>query len=349
MAVSDMGAPATFYIAACMGVVWLSAWVCVGSDAPSDPNAADWHKVTQSVGGTFSVVPRNYAEPEERIDGRTACCRQNGSTISADFTIKTWALTKITIPQRYAISEYSAIEGGAAVAAATTATKAEPSVLGKGRSKRLNDREPCRRFLVSGPTRNSNWGKNSNAQHLIIGSRTVSRAERRAPALCAVRRSCHLTVSGEKVYSKGKGREGSGTKAADVVVQTETTPVLQGRGTPITRAEYRRGQSTNDTVEAAPDYGEARPSPFPCREIIVSPAAWAYVAGNIGTTLGTSVVVSWLPTYFEELFRFDMQDLGFISLVRLRWLRLQNVDALYVRKVTAESGLHVFLAHVSDR
>ena len=57
----------------------------------------------------------------------------------------------------------------------------------------------------------------------------------------------------------------------------------------------------------------------------VSPAAWACVAGNTGTTVGTVVVMSWLPTYFQELLRINLQDLGLVSLVRFRRLYIENI------------------------
>ena len=70
---------------------------------------------------------------------------------------------------------------------------------------------------------------------------------------------------------------------------------------------------------------QAKPSSFPWRAMSVSPAAWACVAGNLGASTGMNVVMSWLPSYFEELFRIDLQDVGLASLVRTRRLRLKQV------------------------
>lgn len=55
-----------------------------------------------------------------------------------------------------------------------------------------------------------------------------------------------------------------------------------------------------------------------------SPAAWACVAGNVGASTGVNVMMSWLPTYFRELFRVDLKDIGLALLVRTRRLRVRQ-------------------------
>ena len=195
VAVSDIGATATFHISACMGAVWLSAWACVGSDAPSYPNDADWRKVTQSqsTGGTFTVVPTSSAWPREEIDSPAAHCNEVRTIISTN-TTASWALTKITFPQR----GNSDIEGGSAVPDAA-ATKAKTTVLRKGGFKRLDDRNSRRSFVTSDVTRKSIREKRWNAQQLIVGSSTVRRSEPRALASCTVRQNGDLPVGREEI------------------------------------------------------------------------------------------------------------------------------------------------------
>ena len=120
-----------------------------------------------------------------------------------------------------------------------------------------------------------------------------------------------------------KGSVESRTDVSGVIVQTETTSGFQGKGTPVRTAECPRGKSDN---------GEQRSSLCLWKEMIVSPAAWACVAGNTGTTVGTVVVTSWLPTYYKELFRINLHDLGFVSLVRFGRLYTQDIDNRYGRE-----------------
>ena len=320
MAVSDIGATATFHISACMGSVWLSAWACFGSDAPSDPNAADWRKVTQSTGGTFSVFHDNSTWPQEDIDSPAAHFNGVRPIISTN-TTTSWALTKITFPQR----RNSELEGDSALSAAA-ATKAKSDACRKGGSKMADDRNSSRSFLLHDATRKSNRKKRWNAQQLIVGSKTVRRSERRVPASGAIRHSSDLTVGTEAIEGMINGREGRRTDVTGIIVQTKTSPGFQEKGTLVTEAEGRRGEQAR---------GEDISSSCPWREMIVSPAAWASVAGNTGTAVGTVVVMSWLPSYFKELFGINLQDLGFVSLVRFRKLYINSIANRYGREAQA--------------
>lgn len=68
-----------------------------------------------------------------------------------------------------------------------------------------------------------------------------------------------------------------------------------------------RGNGTNQSDKA---------TPFPWRSMATNPAAWACVAGNVGAGTGINVVMSWLPTYFEDFIRIDLQDIGLAAQVR---------------------------------
>ncbi|CAM9735683.1 unnamed protein product, partial [Hapterophycus canaliculatus] len=47
--------------------------------------------------------------------------------------------------------------------------------------------------------------------------------------------------------------------------------------------------------------------------MLASPAAWAVVAGNVGAGTAINVVMSWLPTYFEELIKVDLSEIGLFA------------------------------------
>ena len=56
--------------------------------------------------------------------------------------------------------------------------------------------------------------------------------------------------------------------------------------------------------------------PFPWRAMGMNSAAWACVAGNVGAGIAINVVMSWLPTYYEEFILVDLEDIGSGALVR---------------------------------
>lgn len=60
---------------------------------------------------------------------------------------------------------------------------------------------------------------------------------------------------------------------------------------------------------------ERNAAPFPWRAMAACPAAWAFVAGNVGAGMGINVVMSWLPTYYEEFMLIDLEDIHIAELV----------------------------------
>lgn len=67
------------------------------------------------------------------------------------------------------------------------------------------------------------------------------------------------------------------------------------------------GISTNDS--------KSKPSRFPWRKMLASPAAWACVAGNVGAGTAINVMMSWLPTYFEDFIQVDLENIGTVAQV----------------------------------
>ncbi|CAM9138832.1 unnamed protein product [Ectocarpus sp. 4 AP-2014] len=60
---------------------------------------------------------------------------------------------------------------------------------------------------------------------------------------------------------------------------------------------------------------ERNAAPFPWRAMAACPAAWAFVAGNVGAGMGINVVMSWLPTYYEEFMLVDLEDIHIAELL----------------------------------
>lgn len=57
--------------------------------------------------------------------------------------------------------------------------------------------------------------------------------------------------------------------------------------------------------------------PFPWRKMVASPAAWACVAGNVGAGTAINVLISWLPSYYEDFIQVDLEDIGLVAQVRV--------------------------------
>lgn len=96
----------------------------------------------------------------------------------------------------------------------------------------------------------------------------------------------------------------------DSMAQMHTNLAFAGRGPPPA------GSTAVNNTRAVFGRSQAKSSPFPWNAMSRSPAAWACVAGGVGAGMGTNVVMSWLPTYFEEFFRVELKDLGIVALVR---------------------------------
>lgn len=78
--------------------------------------------------------------------------------------------------------------------------------------------------------------------------------------------------------------------------------------------------SSKDLEDAAKAMagGGPEPSPFPWKEMLRSPAAWAVVAGNVAAGTAMNVVINWLPSYYKALVHVDLVDIGLGAQVRFR-------------------------------
>lgn len=124
--------------------------------------------------------------------------------------------------------------------------------------------------------------------------------------------SSYSSDSSDRVaFGRGNGRKDVG----DSIVRAQISPAFAGKDPPA------KSTATEKKGAVFRRSSEAKPSAFPWRAMSVSPAAWACVAGNVGAGTGINVVMSWLPTYFEEFFRIHLKNIGLASLVRTRRLR----------------------------
>ncbi|CAM9737366.1 unnamed protein product, partial [Hapterophycus canaliculatus] len=60
---------------------------------------------------------------------------------------------------------------------------------------------------------------------------------------------------------------------------------------------------------------ETRLLAFPWRAMGASPAAWGCVAGNVGAGVAINVVMSWLPTYYEDFILVHLEDIHTAALL----------------------------------
>lgn len=65
--------------------------------------------------------------------------------------------------------------------------------------------------------------------------------------------------------------------------------------------------------------GGPEPLPFPWRDMLLSPAAWAVVAGNVGAGTAINILMNWLPLYYQALVHVDLEDIGLVAQVMLAW------------------------------
>lgn len=100
----------------------------------------------------------------------------------------------------------------------------------------------------------------------------------------------------------------------------KTTPDISEQGSPA------KGTTAMSGARARILRGKVKSrAKLPWRAMAAAPAAWACVFANIGATVGINVVMTWIPTYFEEFFLVDLRDLGIVSLVRVIPMKRGNV------------------------
>lgn len=97
----------------------------------------------------------------------------------------------------------------------------------------------------------------------------------------------------------------------DSRVQTQTIPAFGGDDPAATR-----NAAKDKTRPVFGRSSQEKSSSFPWKAMSRSPAAWACVAGGVGAGTGINVVMSWLPTYFEEFFLVELKNIGIVALVR---------------------------------
>lgn len=212
---------------------------------------------------------------------------------------------------------------GTTTAAAGAATNAPSSACEEGKSAVPDGRS----FGIlgnlagggGGDARNSREGRWDMREH--AGSRrTVSSSSGQTPVGSVCSGSSSGSLGGSLGGSHSSGRaavgRGNGRKVVgDSIVRTKIPPAFADKDPPA------KDTALGKTGAVLGRSSEAKPSSFPWRAMSVSPAAWACVAGNVGAGTGINVVMSWLPTYFEEFFLVHLKDIGLASLVRSRRLR----------------------------
>lgn len=320
--VSDMGARSTFYIASCMGAAWLAVWACAGSDAPRDGGKA----ITDLIENAQNTKSRSFFA---MVQKKTAL--QDGG----DDKPKPWVSTNAKacqranhLPARPRVVPHSIEAGGASTGSDPTASSNPVTPSGSdvgddppgGESDDAGATEPATPTdtKVRKPARGAvGSGSAVSESTPAIGTAEGDRFRRGSDE----KQSEMLCSSGPPGVSSGSngravgGRNGGDECSDSILVQTKITPDFSRRDPHPPAKDTPTGKN-----RAAPGASKVKSSPFPWKAMSTSPAAWAVVAGGVGAGTGVNVVMSWLPTYFEEFLMADLADLGLISQVRSKRL-----------------------------
>lgn len=125
------------------------------------------------------------------------------------------------------------------------------------------------------------------------------------------RRNSGSSCDGRDRSTTGETGSGSNGRTAPNGRRTETRRVKGVSALKIvpTGATHLTPRSPKDAAGTV--------QPFPWRKMIASPAAWACVAGNVGAGTSINVLISWLPSYYEDFIQVDLADIGLVEQVRV--------------------------------
>ncbi|CBJ31619.1 conserved unknown protein [Ectocarpus siliculosus] len=107
------------------------------------------------------------------------------------------------------------------------------------------------------------------------------------------------------------GGDGGGSSDDSGSSHAASLAALEGVCEPSSSGRGGRAAAKTTVVKAF----ERTAAPFPWRAMAACPAAWAFVAGNVGAGMGINVVMSWLPTYYEEFVLVDLEDIHIAELL----------------------------------
>ncbi|CAM9715612.1 unnamed protein product [Ectocarpus fasciculatus] len=140
---------------------------------------------------------------------------------------------------------------------------------------------------------NTSWDESKKAGVVYDGTEDVP---------CSAATSTNSDTRAAIGGGDGGGDGGNGHAASLAAVEGVGEPSGGGGGGPAAKTTGVKAFERNA-------------APFPWRAMAASPAAWAFVTGNVGAGIGINVVMSWLPTYYEEFILVDLENIHIAELL----------------------------------
>lgn len=337
-----------------MGAAWLAVWVCLGSDAPHTPREGEKFNTKalrprEGVGVTEEEADVEGTTRAGSEDGLPRPEAGDGSCWVAaglgDGGSGAWSFQNPVAPAAAAaaagspsVCRDSALlrssnhdkgcsterggGGGACLdcvervptgAAASPVVDPEtiPARPARGGGDNVPVSDPCGGggpacglkstvvcgLLVANSTTTS-WDESKMTAVVCAGTEDVPSA-----AATSTSSDTRAATGGGDGGDSGSSDDGGNSHAASLAAVEGASEPSCGRG---------GGVAAKTTV--VKDF-ERNAAPFPWRAMAASPAAWAFVAGNVGAGMGINVVMSWLPTYYEEFILVDLKDIHVAELV----------------------------------
>ncbi|CAM9686064.1 unnamed protein product, partial [Scytosiphon promiscuus] len=313
--VSRFGAHTAFYVSACMGAVWLAGWIFTGSDAPGVSGGAKVFDGAPGLRSTVAAGSEDEAPPTPRRDfwaaagmGTASAAWNFQNPVAAAATAHTSAVaasascvcqnpgccggTPPTRPQRRCVDEGPLPPATASgEPAGTTVCDAAGSADG------ITGVVFAATVLADGAIVTTRCVTTQSAVRIngMGGGAIATVSSEGFVATCAAGGDNMIGSCG---FGGGQGDKGAGFVR---VFKETSTAMCWGEGKPG-KAATRCGD-------------RARRVAFPWRGMCASPAAWGCVAGNVGAGMAINVVMSWLPTYYEEFILVHLRDIHTVALL----------------------------------
>ncbi|CAB1102778.1 unnamed protein product [Ectocarpus sp. CCAP 1310/34] len=350
LSVSRLGAHTAFYVAAVMGAAWLAVWVCLGSDTPHTRREGEKFN-TKALRPREGVGVTAGEEPD--VDGATRAGSEDGKPRPEAGDGSCWVAAGLGKGgpgawsfQNPAAGSPSVCRDPALLRSSNHDSGCSAQRAGGGRGVCLDcvERAPTDADAAAGrvvdpeaippgggghtPVGDVCGGAGPACGHkstvvcglLVAKSATSSLDEsKKAPVVCdgwtegalsaAAAAAATSTDSDTRAAigggdGGGSSDDGGNSRAASLAaVEDVCKPSSSGRG----------GRAAAKTIVMKGF--ERNAAPFPWRAMAACPAAWAFVAGNVGAGMGINVVMSWLPTYYEEFMLVDLEDIHIAELL----------------------------------
>lgn len=266
--------------------------------APATPPGA------AAVGGQIKTTEEQRPQANRSGSNGTTDCRyfRSPETFTSSIPVSPWYVTGSQQPS----ADGGGVEDGGA--APRFAINSHPEANEDGLQR------PFQRSLISNVSFGSGAARDGRNRPKVAnvwatsssggggGSRSSNRQHSSTMSSSSSNRPHSSTASSSK--SEGEGTASGGKLSVESIESLDR------------RAPSASTQEVEDGTKVMS--GGREPPAFPWRKMLASPAAWAVVAGNVGAGTAINVLMSWLPTYFEELIQVDLSEIGLFAQVTLK-------------------------------